>query len=269
MTYYLGGRMPNNWLDYTNPDSGEKDQYGKPIRLNTPFYTHEASSIEKHVEQEGVAAGAADFVTAKGSGLYEAARTAMTGVNSLDDHVRDPADPAFKQIEEQLAYSLSDLNSISMKALDLAPDANESKMRTLSVVGFSPAGKYIDKSAVEGQISKSFDQYVRPKERTYTSAKMSKDIKELRQLYKANDDKYDDKLNDMIEHYDLDPKDVHKIQKQFSKDEDFDISVYQFSKLEYSEKKRLLNAMGPEEKEKFLGHLSKRDQAKYARETEE
>jgi hypothetical protein len=268
MTYWLANRKPSSWLDYTNPDSGEKDQYGRQIRLNTPMYTHEGAAIEKHIEQEGLAAGLSKFVIAKGSGLYEMAMAAKTGINSLGDDIRDPEAPAYKQLEQTLAYELSEINSISFKAINLANPQAATKMRALSVAGFAPAGRYINQSAIEGQIADRFNRYVRPQEKSFNAVQMGKDMNDLRQSFRNNDPKYDDKLESAVTKYDLDGKDVRRIQKQFNSPKEFDITVYQFGKLEWAEKKEMLLKMTPDERERFLPHLSKRDKARYDRETE-
>lgn len=273
MTYYLAGRKPESWLDYTNPDSGEKDAYGKPIRLNTPFYTHEGSSIIKHMQQEGVASGLSNFVLSKGSGLWDMTRTTITGINNLGDEIRNPEDPAYKQLEQTIANAMTDINSISLQEISLDAEGNKAKMRSLAIGGFSPAGKYIDRSAVEGQINDEFNRYVRPKEKPFQAVQMSKDTKELRRLFKSDkpedSDKYESKLDEVAKTYDLAPKEVAKMQKQFNKDQDFNISVYMFSKLQWAQQKPLLDKMKADELEEYLKHISKQKRAKYLQETAE
>src|ERR1700676_4454767 len=273
MTYWLAHRKPEGILDYTNPDSGEKDEYGKPIRLNTPFYTHEGSSLTKHIQQEGVASGVSDFVWSKGSGMYDLSKTVLTGLNGLDNEIRDPKGAPFKQLEQTLQNMYGDFEPISMKDIGLQDESAAPKMRGLSVAGFSPAGKYIDRTAVEGQINAAFNDYVRPKKKPFQAVQMSKDTKELRRLFKSDKsedgDKYEAKLDQMVKDYDLDPKDTAKMQKQFNKDQDFDINVYMFSKLQWAQQKPLLDQMKPEEREEYLRHVSKQKRAKYERESEE
>lgn len=273
MTYYLAGRKPESWLDYTNPDSGEKDPYGKPVRLNTPFYTHEGSAIIKHMQQEGVASGLSNFVLSKGSGLWEMTRTTITGINNLGDEIRNPQHPAYKQLEETIANSMADINSISLQDIALSSEGNKGKMRALAVGGFSPAGKYIDRTAVEGQINDEFNRYVRPKEKPFQAVQMAKDTKELRRLFKSDksedSDKYEAKLDQVAKDYDLDSKDLARMQKQFNKDQDFNISVYMFSKLQWAQQKPLLDKMKSEELEEYLKHISKQKRAKYLQGTEQ
>jgi len=269
MTYWLAKQMPQSILDYTNPLSGEKDSNGKPIRLNTPMFTHEFSSLYKHAQQEGIAAGVSDFLWAKGSGIYEMAKSSWTGINSLHQEIRDGYAPAYKQLEETLAYELGDLNAMSLKALNLAPDANAAKMRALAVVGFGPAGKYISESAVEGKISTEFNK-TRPQQQSYNSVQLGKDTKQLRELYKRDDSTYEQFLESTKQKYGMDDKDIHRMEKMFGKEETFDPSVYMFSKLEYAKQLNLLKEIKePEERERYLAHVGKEKRRKLEEALEE
>jgi hypothetical protein len=271
MTKFFTGQDPKELIDYTHPLSGEKDQYGKPIRLNTMWYTREFEGLAKHMQQEGTVPGLEDFVINKGSGLVEMSKAAIQGVDGLGQEIRNPNDPAYKQLEQTLAYELGDLNPISLQALNLSPDANKPKMRALSVAGFTPAGKYISNTVIEGKISNDYNKYVRPKEKPFQAVEMSKDMKELRQMFAADDPKYDEKLEAAAGKYDLSDKDIHKIEKLFNspKEAEFDPSIWMFSHLPWEAQKPLLDKMTPEERENYLPHISKGKRAKYERETAE
>lgn len=271
MHFYFTGKKPNQLIDYTHPESGEKDQYGKPIRLNTMWYTREFEGLYKHMQQQGVVPGLEDFVVNKGSGLVEMTKSSLTGVDSLGQDIRDPEAPAYKQFEQTLAYELGDIEAISLKAINLAPDANQAKMRGLAVAGFNPAGKYISNTVIEGQISDAYNKYVRPKETPFKAVEMRKDTKELRELFTKDDPKYDEKLEATIKKYDLDDKDVHKMEKLFNspKEQEFDPSVFMFSHLPWEIQKPLLDKMSQEERDNYLQHLSKQKKRKYERETQE
>jgi hypothetical protein len=270
MHYMLSGKPPEQLIDYTHPQSGEKDQYGKPVRLNTMFYTREFEGLYKHMEQEGAVSGLTDFVKNKGSGLMEMSRTALTGINSLGDDIRNPEDPAYKQFEQTLANTLTGLNTISIEAINKSTGPTGKKVG-LSVLGFTPAGKYISETVLEGQISDRFNRYVRPQEKPFQAVEMSKDTKQLRELYAKDDPKYDDKLETVAKKYDMTSKDVHKMEKVFAspKEQEFDPSVYMFSKLPWEEQKPLLDKMSEAERDTYLLHISKAKRQKYQRETED
>jgi hypothetical protein len=267
MHYWLSGQAPQSFLDYTHPKSGEKDEHGKDIRLNTMWYTREFAGLYKHIQGEGPEAGFSNFVLAKGSGVFEMIGGAVTGLDSLGNQFRGTDDPLYKKVGETLKYELGELEPITAKAM-LESD-HSAKSNALAVTGFTKAGNYISNSAIENKVSDSFNKFVRPKEKSYNAAEMTKDTKELRRMYKNDDPKYIDKLDSIVGKYDLDPKEIRKMEKQFMKDEDFDISVFQFSRLQWADQKPLLDQMNDEELQRFLPHISKDKQKKYQREVEE
>lgn len=270
MHYWFTGKPPEQLIDYTHPQSGEKDQYGKPIRLNTMFYTREFEGLAKHMEQEGAGAGLSDFIKNKGSGLMEMSRTALTGVDSLSNDIRNPEDPAYKQFEQTLFNALTGLDPISVEAIKKSTGANYAKNIALSITGFTPAGKYISETVMEGQIADRFNRYVRPKEKPFLAVEMGKDVKQLRQMFLKDDPKYDEKLEAAVKKYDMTDKDVHRIEKLFNspKEAEFDPSVYMFQKLPWEIQKPLLDKMSAAERETYLPHISKSKRQKYDRETE-
>jgi hypothetical protein len=270
MQYFFTGKPPEKLIDYTHPKSGEKDQYGKDIRLNTMFYTREFEGLYKHMQDEGVVPGLSEFVKNKGSGLMEMSRTALTGVDSLGNDIRNPEDPAYKQFEQTLYNTLSGLDPISVEAINKSNGPASVKTKALDVMGFTPAGKYISETVTEGKIADRFNRYVRPKEKPFEGIQMAKDINNLKKLFAKDDPKYDDKLEEAVKKYDMTDKDVHRIEKLFNspKEQEFDPSVYMFQKLPWEVQKPLLDQMPSEEREKYLEHVSKAKRAKYERETE-
>ena len=170
MHYYFTGKPPQQLIDYTHPESGEKDQYGKPVRLNTMFYTREFEGLYKHMQQEGTVPGLADFIYNKGSGLMEMSKSALTGVDSLGQEIRDSNSPAYKQLEQTLLYEFSDLDPISLEAIKKAT-GSPVKNIGLSVLGFTPAGKYISETVLEGQIANAYNKFVRPKGKAFRGSR--------------------------------------------------------------------------------------------------
>jgi hypothetical protein len=266
MHYMFTGKQPQQLIDYTHPESGEKDQYGKPIRLNTMFYTREFEGLAKHMEQQGAVSGLGEFIGNKGSGLMEMSRTALTGVNSLGNDIRNPEDPVYKQFEQTLLNTLSGLDPISVEAIRKST-GSPVKDTTLDVLGFTQAGKYISETVTEGQIADRFNRYVRPKEKPFKAVEMGKDVKQLREMLAKDDPKYDDKLEAAAKKYDLTDKDIHRLEKLFNspKEQEFDPSVFMFQKLPWEIQKPLLDKMSPEERETYLPHISKEKRQKYER----
>ena len=274
MHYFFTGKQPEQLIDYTHPESGEKDQYGKPVRLNTMWYTREFEGLYKHMQQQGAVTGLSDFVLNKGSGLMEMGKAAITGVDTLGNEIRNSNDPAYKQLEQTMLSELGEMEPISFEAMDRAT-GSRAKIAALAGLGFTPAGKYISETVIEGQISNDYNKYVRTKEKPFQAVQMSKDMKSLREAFHSDDpkvfEKYDEKLDKMVKDYDLDAKDVRKIEKNFNspKEAEFDPSIFMFSHLPWEAQKPLLDKMKPEEREKYLSHISKSKRQKYERETAE
>jgi hypothetical protein len=266
MHYMFTGKQPQSLIDYTHPESGEVDEYGKPVRLNTMWYTREFEGLHKHMEQQGTVAGVSDFVLNKGAGIMSMAKAALTGVNSLGQEIRDSNSPAYKQLEQTLASVFSEVEPISIEAIERATD-QPVRLKALSVLGFTPAGKYIDRTETEGKINTAYNTFVRPAEKSYTSVQLAKTVKDLKQSYESNDPSYSDKMEKAAKEFDLDQKDVRRLEKQFNspKEINFDPSIFMFQKLPWEQKKKMLGEMKPEEREKYLPHLSKRDQQKWER----
>ena len=264
MHYFFTGKQPQQLIDYTHPESGEVDQYGKPIRLNTMFYTREFEGLYKHMQQEGTVPGLTDFVYNKGSGVMEMAKSSLTGVDSLGQEIRDPNSPAYKQLEQTLLYEFGDLDPIAVEAIEKST-GSKVKSIGLSVLGFTPAGKYISETVLEGQIANAYNKFVRPKEKPFEAVQMAKDVKDLRQAWNENSPKYEVKLDGVAVKYDLDDKDVHKLEKMFAspKEQEFDPSIYMFQHLPWEVQKPMLDKMTKEDRENYLPHISKAKRRKY------
>lgn len=258
LTYALTGKTPQDLLDYIYPRTGGEGPDGKPARATTMFYPREFMAISKHIENEGVVAGLSKTVEAKASGMVGMARDWATGVNSFRQDIRDPTHSAFKQIEETLAYSLGDLEPISLQAMQKDQSNNPVKAAALAVTGFGPAPKYITETPVEAHIKTSYDKYVRPKETSYDRFVYSKDIKGLQQAYSKDDPKYDKMLDAAQEKYDLKAEDIRRLERQFRREDAFDLSTYMFSRLEWTEQKHLLDKMSAAEREKYLPRSNKK-----------
>ena len=262
------GKDPEQLIDYTHPESGEVDKFGKPIRLNTMFYTREFEAVAKRAEQEGAYDAIKDFMLNKGSGMASMAYSAISGIDGLGQHFRDENDPAYKKVIDTLAYEYAELEPISIEALNKSASPS-TQMQVMNYLGFTPAGKYISETPTEGKIETAYNKFVRPREKSYTATQLTKDKNQAREAWNADDPKYEDYLQSMTDKYDMSPKEVRAMQKQFAKGEDFDPSVFMFSRLQWDQQKPLLDKMSDEEREKYMKHISKEKRLKYQRETEQ
>jgi hypothetical protein len=256
MHYYFTHKPPATLVDYTHPQSGEVDKFGQPVRLNTMFYTREFEGLYKHMQIQGAVPGILDFVANKGSGMMEMMSTALKGVDSLGQEVRDPDGPAYKQIEQTLLYELADVEPISLEAINKSR-GNTGKNAALAITGFTPAGKYISQSVTEGKIENDYNKFVRPREKPYEAVERSKDYSRLAKLFDAGGPAYDQAMDKAIETYQLTGKDVTKLEKSFGKEDQYDPSLSMFVKLPWERQRALLDKMTPVEREKFLPKSNK------------
>jgi hypothetical protein len=221
------------------------------------FYTREFEGLYKHIQQQGAVEGVEDFVLNKGSGIFEMAKSGLTGIDSLGQEIRRPEDPAYKQLEQTLLSEFAGIEPISLEAIQKST-GSPVKMGVLSGLGFIPAGKYISETVTEGRIATAYGKYVRPKETSYDRVAYSKDVKALQKAYTKDSPEYDKLMDAAQDKYDLKADDIRRLEKQFRREDEFDPSVYQFSRLDWQHQKVLLDQMTPEEREKYLPHSSKK-----------
>lgn len=258
MTYAFTKKAPEQLIDYVYPQTGDVGPDGKPSRATTMFYPREFFAIHKHMENEGVVQGLKKTVEAKASGMIGMITDWSVGVNDFGQEIRDSDDPAFKQLQQTLAYSLGYLEPIAVEALMKDTSGNIAKSAALAFTGFGPAPKYITETKTEAHVKDAYDKYVRPKQTPYDKFLYSKDVKKLQEAYKKDDPKYDDMLDKAQDTYDLKASDIRRLEKQFRKDDDFDIQLYMFSRLEWQQQKHLLDKMSPEERDRYLPKANKK-----------
>lgn len=253
MHKWFTGKNPEQLIDYTHPESGEKDAHGMPIRLNTMFYTREFEGLAKHIEQQGAERGLYDFAANKGSGMIEMIHAAWTGINGLGDNIRNENDPAYKQLEQTLLYTFADIDPIAIEAINKSAGGwQDAKSVGLSALGFTPAGKYISQTVTEGRIENDYNKYERAKETPYDRVQLNAEYQHLGKLYDTGGEAYDQALAKATEKFQLTPKDVARMEKNFRKADSFNPSIYMFKRLQWPQQKALLDQMSEEERAKYL-----------------
>jgi hypothetical protein len=209
------------------------------------------------MQNEGVVEGLSDLVASKSSGLIGMAKEWTTGVNGFGEEIRDPSSSAFKQLEQTLAYSLQDLEPISVRAMETSTAENKTKSNSLSFLGFGPAPKYITESKTEGQIRATFGKYYAQKQTPFEKAQWSSDAREMRKAWDAGDDtKYQELLDKAVEKFDLSPRDQARFEKGLQK-EQTDPTLKMFQHFTWQQQKKLLDQMTEEEREKYLPYSNK------------
>lgn len=255
MTWAMTGETPSSLLDYIAPRTGEKNPDGSEQRVNTMFYSREFAATYKHMQNEGVAEGLGKLVMNKGSGLFGMMHEWATGVNSYNQEIRNPESPRFQQVEQTLAYTLSDMEPISMKAMQEHATEQPFKSGVLSVLGFTPAPKYLTESKTIADIKSDFNKYVAPKQTPYDKAQYSQEYHKLRDAYQSGAPEFGEMLDKMSEQYELSGHDQRRIIKSLNSD--IPPEVRMFMRLPWQQQKQILDRASPEERDLFLPHANK------------
>lgn len=254
MTYGMTGEVPEG-MDYINPRTGEKNADGSPQRVTTMFYSREFAALHKHIQNAGVVEGVSKLVMNKSSGLFGLMHEWASGVNDFGQEIRDPNGDAFQKVEETLAYTMSDLEPITMKAIQSDVSQNPTKAGVMDVMGFTPEPKYMSDSQTTATVKDYFERYVAPKQTPYDKAQYSKEYKSLREAYQTGSEKLGDILDHMTEKYELSGHDQRRIMKSLNSD--IPPEVRMFMRLPWQQQKDVLDKASPEERELYLPHANK------------
>lgn len=255
MTWSMTGEEPQSLLDYITPRTGEKNPDGSDQRVNTMFYSREFAATYKHMQNEGMVEGLGKLVTNKSSGLFGLMHEWATGVNSYGQEIRDPNSDAFQKLEQTLAYTLTDLEPISMKAIQQQTTDQPVKSGVLSTLGFTPAPKYLTESKTVADIKSMFDKYVAPKQTPYDKAQYSQEYHALRDAYQSGSGDFGNMLDTMTEKYKLSGHDQRRIMKSLNSA--IAPEVRMFMRLPWQQQKQILDGATPEERQLFLPHANK------------
>jgi len=267
LTWALSGQEPQELNDYVYPLSGELTTEGKPERLNTMFYPREFSAIYKHMENEGVVSGLGHLAANKASGVVGMTREWATGVNSFGQEIRDPDAPAYKQLAQTLAYTLTDLEPISIGAIRDQVSENPIKSAALNIAGFSPAPRYVTETKTEGLIRGTFRKYYSQKQTPFERAEYSAEAKKLRQAYEKGDgETYGEIIDKLQEKFDLTGAEQRRLEVNIMRGSEPLFTM--FERLTWKQQKKILDQMGEEEREQYLPH-SNRQHLRYSYEPPE
>ena len=255
MTWGFTGETPSSLLDYISPRTGEKNPDGTEQRVSTMFYSREFAALYKHIQNQGVVPGISQMVLNKGSGLFGLMHEWASGVNDFGQEIRDPDGDLWQKTEQTLAYTLRDLEPISMKSLEDNWQVNPTKTGVLSVLGFTPAPKYLTESQTVADVKSAFNKYVAPKMTPYDKAQYGEEMHQLRQLYQSGDAKFGELLDKMADKYGLSAHDQRRLMKNLNSD--IPPEVRMFMRLPWQEQTKLLDKMTPEEREAYLPHANR------------
>jgi hypothetical protein len=256
LTWALSGEQPQGLNDYVYPRTGEMTPEGRPERVNTMFYPREFASIYHHVEKEGLVGGLGHLASSKASGVVGLTSEWARGVNDFGEEVRDPDAPAFKQLEQQLASTMEELQPISIGAIRESTSEFRTRSALLNLSGFSPAPKYVTETKTEGLIKGTFRKYFTHTQTPYDKAEFSDDRRKLSKAFEAGDSEtYSTVMEKMQEKFDLTGTEIRRLERSLAKGEDPLLKM--FSRLTWRQQKKILDQMTEEEREAYLPHSNK------------
>ena len=255
ITYLMTGKPPATLKDYVYPQTGETDTNGKPKRVSTMFYTREFGSIFYHTKEEGVATGLTKTIESKASPLFEMVGAWASNVDYFGHEISDPNAPAYKRLEQKVAYTLSDMEPLSVAGAS----GGTTKEKILAVAGFTTAPKYVTNTGVEADVSSTFMKYFKQPQTPFEKAEMSADRKKLKKYFEDGSDKYDTLLDAMEVKYQLTAKELKKLEVGISKNEN--PSIKMFSRLSWTQQKKILDdnwdSMTEDERDEYVSHSNK------------
>lgn len=249
LTWAMTGSPPDSLTDYILPRTGGKAQDGSPARVNTMFYTREFASIYKHVQAKGLREGMTELVESKASGVIGLFSELAKGVNSFGQEIRDPAAPGYQQIEQSLAYVMSDMEPIAFKNAGDTPGST-----AMSVAGFTPAPAFMTDSKTVGRIKNSYDKFVQPQEKPYDRLVRSSDFQKLKKDFAAGKP-IGKQLDQMSEGENLSGKEQRAMIKDLN--DQGPPALWMFKRLPWEQQKIILDTMEPNERAQYLPHSNK------------
>ena len=255
MTYALSGVIPQDWLDYFYPRSGGTNPDGSPARVSTPFYTREAISVAKHMQNEGVGSGTVHLIGSKLNPAIGTLTALASNIDFFGNEISDPDSPFMTRLGQKLKYTLGDLEPSATQSVGRleAPTATD---RALALAGFNPAPKYIYETPTEAAIASTYRRYHKPTT-PYAKAQQGKEARELRNAYKQGDmDKVEILLDQMQDKYNLTANDRKNLFK--NADSPGTGTERMFKRLSWDQQLRIMKKMEPEELERFTPLANKK-----------
>lgn len=246
LTWALTGQPPTSLLDYIYPKSGEKNPDGTDARLNTMFYPREFASIGLHMQREGVSSGLGHLVLNKASPVLGLANDWATNVDYFGKEISDPSAPAYKQLQQKLAYTFKELEPMSMAA---STRANlQGGKKALPYLGFSPAPSYVTESNVQAAVKAAYRKYAKATT-PFERAEFGEDATKLHNAIRNQDHTaYRETLLKMKEQYHLSPEQIVTLRKGSS----VDPTLKMFKALPAEVQTRLLRDMSEEDAKPYL-----------------
>ena len=187
-----------------------------------------------------------ELAESKASGVVGLFSELYKGVNAFGQEIRDPDMPRYKQIEQSLAYVMSDMEPIAFKSAGDAP--------IRSVLGFTPAPTFMTDSATVGRIKDNYQRFVAPQEKPYDRLQKSKEFAQIRKDY-ANGKPVGEQLDSLASEFNLSSDEQRRMIRDLNSNQP--TSAWMFQRLPWEAQKTLLDQMSDEERDAYLPYSNK------------
>ena len=150
MTWMFTGEKPKDMKDLIYPRLPDGS------RLNTQFFTREFGAIYYHMQDEGALGGMAQLVINKLNPLAGTFMDVLEGHDYMGNQIVDPNASAATQAWQAMKYGVEHTAApISVESLTQKGIVTPSAI-ALSLGGYNPAPKYVDRPAFNSEILRNF-----------------------------------------------------------------------------------------------------------------
>ena len=172
MTKMLSGDNPSEPADYIFPKVGGINPDGSPRRLSTMFYLREGPMLQKHIEEHGGGIGGA----LSGTGamlwnklMFEPLKELWNNQDYYGREIWDTNAPGYQQFAQAMKHVLTEQTSpMSVTGAQRAQETGGRAIETpLAYMGFGPAPKYAESTALQNRIGHLYRRFVSPEARPY------------------------------------------------------------------------------------------------------
>lgn len=223
--------------DWMNPDTGEKNADGTPIRLRQPAFFNEPMMLLNDIRNDGVVAGTGSFIyhTSMIPGIADT----LSGRDFVGrPYITDPTD-----LQQWKNMGWDSINPILISNREKAEERGSKVAERMGWLGFPMAGASINQSPFEQKIISAYDK-LHPAEGSAYEATLKGEMKgAIINKDAAKEAEIESKMRDEG----MTSEQISKSKKPFTKP----FAEFAWTKLSAQDQKRLIESATDEEKKKF------------------
>lgn len=223
--------------DWINPQTGDKNADGTPVRLRQPAFFNEPVMLLHDIYSDGVVPGTGSF-------FYH--QTLIPGIaNNLlgrdfvgRPYITDPTD-----LHQWKNMGIESISPIALSNQEKAEQRGSGVAEKMGWVGFPMAGAYINQTPFEQKVIGTYYALHQAEGGEYQTKLKA----EMRGAVASHDAASQKEIEAEMKHEQMNPSDIANAKKQFNTP----FSEYAWKKLSADDQKRLLESATPEEKSKY------------------